>query len=308
MEHLLHYERPDLESPVLIYGFSGWTDAAEAATHALRYLVKQLGATKFGEIDPEEFYDFTQVRPHTGFDREGERQITWPANEMFAWKGQPDQDDLMVFIGVEPSTRWRTFTETLLGVVKDLGVTRALQASALLDAVPHTRTPRVTGVATSPQVQELLRGIETRRSQYTGPTGMSGVLMDSLRRAGVPCVSVWGHAPHYLQVSPNPKVSLSLLQALEGMMKVHIDMEPLRSQGESFERRVAQAVANEPQVTEYVQRLEEEYDRRASRRAARQGHGEMPDPEEAVKDMEEFLKSQRQQDGSSDPQTTDPQP
>ena len=115
-------------------------------------------------------------------------------------------------------------------------------------------------------------------------------------------MSVWGHAPHYLQVSPNPKVSLSLLQALEGMMKVHIDMESLRSQGESFERRVAQAVANEPQVTEYVQRLEEEYDRRASRRAARQGQGEMPDPEEAVKDMEEFLKSQRQQDGSSDPQ------
>lgn len=48
----------------MLVAFSGWPAAAEAATRALRYLVRNLGATKFAEIDPEEFYDFTVVRPH----------------------------------------------------------------------------------------------------------------------------------------------------------------------------------------------------------------------------------------------------
>src|SRR5438094_544876 len=51
--------------PILIMAFSGWNDAAEAATTAARYLATAFRAEKFAEIDPEEFYHFGLSRPYT---------------------------------------------------------------------------------------------------------------------------------------------------------------------------------------------------------------------------------------------------
>jgi len=297
MDFLRHHEPPDVRTPVFLFAFAGWADAAESATHALRYLVKRLGAAKFAEIDPEEFYDFTQVRPHTGFDSDGNRRITWPANEFYYHRNALDGEDLVVFIGIEPSLKWRTFTQSLVGVIKDLNVSRVLHVGALLDAVPHTRDTRISGTATSPELQELLQGVEIRRSRYTGPTGVTGVLMDALRQDNVPCVSLWGHAPHYLQVSPNPKVSLRLLQAVERLLRVDINVEQLYAQGANFERRVQQALDTEPGVVDYVQRLEAQWDNRVGAvdttlepGDGASSDGDMPEPEEAVRAFEEFLR------------------
>lgn len=309
MEFLKHYETPDLQSPVFLFAFAGWADAAESATHALRYLVRRLDATKFAEVDPEEFYDFTQVRPHTGFDADGNRRISWPTNDLYFAKSASNGEDLVIFIGVEPSLRWRTFCDSMVAVIRNLNVSRVLHVGALLDAVPHTRDTRITGTATSPELQEMLRGVEVRRSRYTGPTGISGVLMDHLRRDNVPSASLWGHAPHYLQVSPNPKVSLRLLQAIDRLLSVNINVEQLFAQGANFERRVEQALNNEPGVINYIQRLESQWDTRVGAvtqiEAPGEGasfDGDMPEPEEAVRAFEEFLRetSHRNDEGPVD--------
>ncbi len=294
MDFLKQYDPPaDLKDPVMLFAFAGWADAADSATHALRYLVEKAGATKFAEVDPEEFYNFTRVRPHTNFDDEGNRHIEWPANEFFALRGGEGASDLVVFVGVEPNLKWRTFTESLAGVVKELGVVRVIHMGALLDAVPHTREPRLTATATSPELRGLLSGIKVRRSRYTGPTGITGVLMDALRRLDVPGVSLWGHAPHYLHVSPNPKVSLKLLGGIERLANVSVDVEPLRSQGSSFDRRVERAMADEPELKAYVERLEEQWDSRRDDASETSG-GDMPEPGQAVRGIEEFLRQARQ--------------
>ena len=75
MDGLIVHEMPEDNFPIMIVAFAGWPDAAESATRALKYLVRKLPAKKFAEIDPEEFYDFTVVRPHTRVNRRGERII-----------------------------------------------------------------------------------------------------------------------------------------------------------------------------------------------------------------------------------------
>ncbi len=69
--------------PVMIMAFTGWNDAAEAATTAARYLAAALGADKFAEIDPEEFYHFGLTRPYVRFKAGSttEREVIWPATE-----------------------------------------------------------------------------------------------------------------------------------------------------------------------------------------------------------------------------------
>ena len=321
MEFLSLNNPPEgLREPTLLFSFAGWADAAESATHALRYVVRHLKGEKFAEVDPEEFYNFTRVRPKTKFDDAGDRYIEWPANEFFAIRREDAETDLIVFVGIEPNVRWRTFTESMVAQVQNLGVTKVIQVGALLDAVPHTRETRVTGTATSPELRGLLRGIEVRRSRYTGPTGITGVLTTALNKAGIATVSLWGHTPHYLQVRPNPKVSLRLIKGLEQLLDIKVDVEALESQGLNFERRVEQALAGETDVVAYVQRLEAQWDSTGGLAAAGDKAesedaleestgpepagsgaepGEIPDADQAVRGIEEFLRQEREGDNGS---------
>lgn len=300
----LSYNNPPegLREPTLLFAFAGWADAADSATHALRYLVRHLKGDKFAEIEPEEFYNFTRVRPKTKFDDQGERYIEWPTNAFYSIRREDADTDLIVLVGVEPNVRWKTFSNGIVDLVKDLRVAKVIQVGALLDAVPHTRDTRVTGTATSPELQGMLEGIQVRRSRYTGPTGLSGVLTDALKRAGIATVSLWGHAPHYLQVSPNPKVALRLINGLQKLLDVRISVDALESQGFNFERRVDQALADEPEVVAYVQGLEAQWDDRKKGRTSEETTGEspieeggeMPDADQAVRGIEEFLRQARE--------------
>ena len=64
MPDVIWSDRPSSRDPVLVCAFKGWNDAGEAASAALDFLVEQLRRpTSSPRIDPEEFYDFTAVRP-----------------------------------------------------------------------------------------------------------------------------------------------------------------------------------------------------------------------------------------------------
>src|SRR5262245_56915727 len=78
MDEVTFHREPPSNLPTMVVGFGGWIDAGEAATGALRYLVRQLGAAPLAAIDPEDFCDFTQIRPVVRLTTEGERTIRWP--------------------------------------------------------------------------------------------------------------------------------------------------------------------------------------------------------------------------------------
>ncbi|MEE8045264.1 MAG: PAC2 family protein, partial [Dehalococcoidia bacterium] len=80
MSALLYTEHPILSNTVFLAAWGGWPDAAESATRSLRELVRQLSATKFATIDPEDFYDFAEQRPIISNESDGSRKLTWPKN------------------------------------------------------------------------------------------------------------------------------------------------------------------------------------------------------------------------------------
>src|SRR5512140_1866423 len=99
MEFLRVDRRPELREPVAIMAFSGWNDAASAATNAARYVVRRLGARRFATIDPESFYDFKETRPSVRIDARGNREITWPTNDIFYARNPAGPHDLVIAIG-----------------------------------------------------------------------------------------------------------------------------------------------------------------------------------------------------------------
>src|SRR5262249_44224718 len=213
MDEVEFHCEPPTNVPTMVVAFGGWVDAGEAATGALRYLVRQLAATPLATIDPEAFVDFTTIRPVVRLTAEGERTIRWPRIAFWTWQPPAGGAGLLLFRGVEPQQRWRTYATLLLDVAARCGVQRIVSLGAVLEAVPHTRPPRVMGSSTDPAWQARFEacGMLTRRSRYEGPTGIATIVMDAAGQHGMAACNVRGQAPHYPGNATNPPGTRALL-------------------------------------------------------------------------------------------------
>ena len=286
MEHLIIHETPDKKLKHMVVVFSGWADAGEGATSAIKFLQRKLKSKKFAEIDPEEFYDFSQTRPYTSRTRDGKRRIHWPANE-FSYLTDPRADSgAMVFVGVEPNLKWRTFAKTVATVAKDHGVESVVHIGALLDAVPHTRPVKLSGTASESSLSEFLEEQGIRSSNYQGPTGISSAVMAACIEEGLEYTSIWGHTSHYLQAAPNHRVGSTLLEILLKLLNLPLNLAELKSAASVFNLEVEKAVAKDDQIASYVTKLEGQYDEAVAAI-------EIPDPAELVRDLEKFLRGEQ---------------
>lgn len=305
MGPLIWHSKPELRNPVFIGAFGGWADAQEAATSSARYLVHSLEATKFAELDSEDFYVFTRMRPMVMMDDQGKRFIRWPANEFYFWKNPKGGSDLIIFVGLEPQIHWKTYCNLLLEVIEAYQTKPTLLLGAFLDGTPHTRVPVITGTGSTPQLREVFAeaGIfgARQRPTYQGPTGISTAFTLECEARGREYGMLWGHAPHYLQTSPNPKVTHSIMQSLLKFMPLPVSLDPLLTAAGGFEAEVSKALANNLELQAYVRRLEQQYDGGLNAQAPQQSSAqqqtstggqqeELPSPDAVLKDLEDFLR------------------
>jgi len=157
------HRRPELTRPVLIAAFRGWNDGAQAASLAAGYLAKTWQAGRFADVDPEGFFDFQATRPHVSLEGGMTRKIDWPETAFYHARPDGFDRDVVLLLGIEPNLRWRTFTDLLVGLVRELGVEMMITLGALLADVPHTRSSPVTGSASDP---ELVRQLGLSESRY----------------------------------------------------------------------------------------------------------------------------------------------
>jgi proteasome assembly chaperone (PAC2) family protein len=293
MDEVAFHHEPPSNIPTMVTAFGGWIDAGEAATGALRSLVRQLAAEPLAEIDPEDFVDFTQVRPVVRLSAEGERTIRWPRSAFWLWQPPAGRAGLLLFRGLEPQRRWRAYTTALLDVAARCGVTRIVSLGALLADLPHTRPPRVTGSSTDPHwhAQFEAWGM-ARRSRYEGPTGIASVMLEAARHRGITSQTVMGQAPHYLQGTPNPAVRQALLTAVARLLDLELDVSSLDAAVQAFRAQCDQAVAQDAATQAYVRQLEQAYDT-AGDEGPRLRRDDDFNPEQLMHELEDFLRQER---------------
>lgn len=250
-----HGDLPHLRSPLLICAFRGWNDAAAAASTAVGSIASSFDARLIAQLDPEDYFDFQTTRPTISLDEGQTRRIEWPANNLYAVPIPGADRDLVLLDGTEPSLRWRTFSETIATAADALGVERVITLGALIAEVSHTLPVPITGLASDRQMVEEL---ELERSNYEGPTGITGVVHDLCRRSGMDSVSLWAAVPHYVAAIPNPKAALALLRRLEGLTGIAMEASELEEETTDYEEQITRAIAANPEIEELVARIEAE--------------------------------------------------
>lgn len=248
---LRYHVRPTLREPVLLLGLEGWNDAGEAASTAGRFVAGQLGAAPLAELDCEEFFDFTVRRPLVTVEEGVPRSLAWPVTR-FQYAPAGADRDLVLCVGVEPHLRWRGWSDQVLRVVRELRIRRAVLLGAYLAEVLYSRPVDVTAVASAP---ELLARLDAEPVRYSGPTGMIGVLGQRLRDQGCEVVALWAGLPHYIELAPNARGSLALLERVVPFLDLALDLEPLRAAAQECEQRISAMVSGDPELSEYVREL-----------------------------------------------------
>ena len=252
VEHVRWHSDLELRQPVMVAGFTGWNDAADAASTAVRVLIEGWGATLVASIDPEEFTDFSTIRPHVRLTDGMTREIVWP--QVAVWAASTAAGDVLLVLGPEPSFKWRTFCEQLLGVARRFDTAMVMTLGALLADVSHNRSVQVIGTASD---HDLIDRYDLQRSRYEGPTGIVGVFHDACTTAGIPTTSLWAATPAYAREIPSPKAALALVRRATDMIGTPPPIGMLAEEISEYEEQVEEMISSDDELPGYVRRLEQ---------------------------------------------------
>ncbi|HEY5002244.1 MAG TPA: PAC2 family protein [Ktedonobacteraceae bacterium] len=311
MSFIQYHNQPILRDPIALVAFAGWNDAAEAATTAIKFLIERWKPIKIAEIDSEDFFVFTETRPTVKFVDGIQRTITWPTNQFFAYIATELNRDVILFTGVEPQLKWKTFSSSFLEVCKRFNVSETVFLGALLADVPHSIEVPISGTSSSSDVMERLREMDVHSSRYEGPTGMIGVMQDVFRRIQVPSATLWAAAPHYLAATPNIKVTAALLTYVNTYLSFGLDLSDIQSDAIHFEEQITTLVERDPEASAYVRKLVEQLAQDAEDEDEDAEDetggldttittGPLPSADTLIRDVEELLRQERKNGSSQD--------
>lgn len=273
---------PELRRPILVLAFSGLFDIAGVATSALNLLSRDRSVRSIARIDPDRFYDFSQVRPIVQIDDVGERFVVWPENEARVLSVRGSAHDLVMLSGVEPHLRWKTFAACLVTLAETIGCETVVTVGGAAERVPHTRVPSVFGSSTNAR---LAAALGLSRPRYEGPTGLLGVLHAQLDRSDIPAISLRVPVPHYLVNAQHPQSTAALLRHLEHVLGVPTRHADLADEIARWRELHDSAVGSDPAAQAYVRALERDFDLLAE--------ASIPSADDLASEFEAFLRSHR---------------
>src|SRR2546428_9535210 len=308
MAFVQYHHKPELRNPVLIAAFAGWNDAADAATTSVKFLIDRWKAVKIAEIEAEEFYVFTETRPTVHVSKGLQRSMSWPSNQFLSYAAPHFDRDVILYLGVEPQLKWKTFASAFLEACKHFNVSEVLLLGAFLANIPHSIDVPISGFSSNSEKLDRLLEIDVHSTRYEGPTGMVGVLHDTLRRANIPVSSLWAAAPHYLAATPNIKVTAALLTHLNTFLSFNLDLRDIQADAQRFEEQITMLVERDPEASAYVRKLEEQAGEISDDESDHEddvdemlinpdmptGTGPLPSADSLIRSVEELLRKERE--------------
>jgi len=244
-----------LNHPVVVAAFSGWNDAADAATSVIDFLADSYPTETLATTDSEDFFDYQVTRPNMLVNEAGERELVWPTVSVEIC--HLPARDLLLVSGPEPNLRWREFVAWLDKSIRGVKPAYIVLLGAMLSDAPHTRPFEVSGQA-PPSLAGLL---QLEPNDYEGPIGIVGVL-SKLYEGVCPSklVTMWVSVPHYTAPPPNPKAGLALIERLQKLLDVELDLTQWHADATTWETHINELVGEDPDMAEYVASLESQTD------------------------------------------------
>jgi proteasome assembly chaperone (PAC2) family protein len=255
MDIIRRFKEPKLRHPIAIVAFGGWNDACDVASTSADFILDaHEHTTVLAELDSDPFYDFQQHRPIVEISDGVTKSLTWPRMRFTALERPDDYRDLVLVSGPEPNFNWKTFARSIVEVLDSFGVEEVLIVGAYVGAVSHAAPVTLSGVG-SDSVSVIRSGLDS--ANYSGPTGIVGVVQGACKEAGIRALSMWAPTPPYLSGNPFPKAVLALVEKISDITNLHIDTAELIAVDAEYTQKVDDAIEEAgTDLTDYLEEIE----------------------------------------------------
>jgi hypothetical protein len=248
----------DAESPgpVMVMALQGFLDAGSAAASAVSHLHDGFAGRVVATFEVDALYDYRARRPLITFREDHYEGYQAPRLVVRVMRDVDDVPYLLLH-GPEPDIQWEAFAGAVRGVVEHFGVRLLVSLGSVPMAVPHTRPTMVTQHANR---SELIVEPNVWRGDLTVPASAAALLEVRLGEWGHAATGFVAHVPHYLAQSEYPVGSVKLLEQLELATGLSLDLRALEERAEASLQEIATQVADNPEVTQVVTGLEQQFD------------------------------------------------
>jgi uncharacterized protein (TIGR00162 family) len=235
--------KPDLREPVLIEGLPGMGMVGRIA---VRFLIKQFGATRFAELYSPHFPYYVLV------NKKGSVRLL--RCEFFSCKNPVGDNDLVFLVGDSQAQTIEgqyEVTDAILDYAVKLGVKTIVTIGGYRQEADEA--PRVVAVSTSQELLERALNAKAVASPSGNPiVGTAGLLLGLAKLRGVDALCLLGETRGYL---PDPVAAKSILEVLERMLGLKVDYAGLDVQIEKSKEIASKMREIEERREKYSQKM-----------------------------------------------------
>jgi proteasome assembly chaperone (PAC2) family protein len=253
VEELIIEQTPEVSNPVVIIGFEGWANGGNLAVGMIDYLIKELGATRFAKIDPNNFYRFDDARPIVKVEGGYLKEVLPPEAAFYSAQDKETGVDLVLFKANEPHLRWFSFVEVVLSLCKQLGVKLIISLGGFQDSVVHTDAI-ISGFASSEQLLERLKQVQVNPAEYQGPGAIHSLIFQQGKGMGIEGISLWGHCPFYLQ-GTHLRLLSRMATVLADLGGFHVDTGELEKGWTQLARSIQRFIDGNPELQRAIKEI-----------------------------------------------------
>ena len=264
----LHIDsHPELDSPVLILGLSGWMDGGEVSTGSVRYLAKKLRTKHFASIDPSDFYIYNAPgpmeisalhRPHTLIEDGLVQSFREARNRFYASSSK----NAIVFSGREPNLNWHGYADCIFAVAAEFEVSRMCFVGSISGLVPHTKAPTFYSSATDESMRDLAEKLGMHPTNYEGPASFGTFLIEQAKDYDIEMATIVAGVPAYVD-GRNVACIEAAVKKVAAFLSLDIETKDLKIESEEFLKGLDKIVSEKPEFREHVKRLEEAYEQQS---------------------------------------------
>ena len=263
-KNLSIFKKPQLTNSRLLLGFSGWMDGGEVSTGTVKCLIEKVDAERVAEIQPTGFYIYSfpgsmevtaLFRPHAKISDGLIESYEIPENTFYC----SEKSNLILFLGKEPNLRWEDYAECIFRICEEFGVKTIYFIGSVAGLVPHTREPRLFCSVSHAPMRDTFQHYGVKFTNYEGPASIVTHLTARCPEHAVSMVNLVATIPAYVQGS-NPKCIEAAARRLAGMLDLEIDFDDVSVISDEFEKKLNDAVQEQPELEANIRKLEEDYD------------------------------------------------
>lgn len=276
----------------LVVAFTGFTDAGSATAQLESQLWEQCDPEELVRFNADLLLDYRARRPTITFAEDHLTDYS-PDSLTLSLAHDAMGAPFLMLTGYEPDFRWEQFVDAVLLLVHEFEVSVTAWVHAIPMPVPHTR-PVVYTVSGSRE--DLIES----RSAWRPTTRLSataGHLLEyRLHSLGDEVVGLVLLVPHYLANTEYPATLLSALEGLMAATGLIFTTDPVREEVNSFQAKVDEQIASNPESREMVANLESRYDAYMEDKSVRSPlmseDGTIPTADQLASELERFLAQQ----------------